>query len=281
MNDGSPQLQAKGHPADVKPVKSVSKIWLVPLVALSIGLWMIYYQWSNQGPLITIKFENAEGLEAGKTKIKTRNVDIGQVNKIELSPDLKGVLVTARLDLNLENLLHEGSKFWKVTPRISLNGVSGLGTLLSGPYINIEPGEKGAKTTNFTALSEPPVTPAGTPGLHVTLNSNDEFAFKEGDPVIYKGLKVGEFENIYFNFDERVVYYNTFIQAPYHKLITENTKFWDTSGVRMKLGAGGVEVSTGSIETLLTNGVTFGIPEGMPHGEQITKRSFFRYSQIL
>ncbi|MFT5674877.1 MAG: paraquat-inducible protein B [Paraglaciecola sp.] len=275
MNDSSVQPQAEAQPADIKPVRSISKIWLVPLVALSIGLWMIYYQWSNQGPLITIQFENAEGLEAGKTKIKTRNVDIGQVKRIELSPDLKGVLVTARLDLNHEHLLHEGSKFWIVTPRISLNGVSGLGTLLSGPYINMEAGEIGEETTQFVALSAPPVTPAGTPGLHVTLNSNDEFAFKEGDPVIYKGLKVGEFENIYFNFDERVVYYNTFIQAPYHKLITENTKFWDSSGIRMELGADGVKVSTGSIETLLTNGVTFGIPEGMPHGEQITKRTFF------
>jgi paraquat-inducible protein B len=275
MNDGSPQPPTEAQAADIKPVRNISKIWLIPLVALSIGLWMIYYQWSNQGPLITIKFDNAEGLEAGKSKIKTRNVEIGQVKKIELSPDLKGVLVTARLDLNLEYLLHKGSKFWKVTPRISLNGVSGLGTLLSGPYINMEPGEIGEETNQFVALTEPPVTPAGTPGLHLTLNSNDEFAFKEGDPVIYKGLKVGEFENIYFNFDERVVYYNTFIQAPYHKLITENTKFWDTSGIRMKLGVGGVKVSTGSIETLLTNGVTFGIPEGMPHGEQITKRTFF------
>ena len=164
MNDGTLQQQAETHPADIKAVKSISKIWLVPFVALAIGLWMIYYQWSNQGPLITIQFENAEGLEAGKTKIKTRNVDIGQVKKIELSPDLKGVLVTARLDLNLDYLLHEGSNFWKVTPRISLNGVSGLGTLLSGPYINLEPGVVGKETTQFIALSAPPVTPAGTPG---------------------------------------------------------------------------------------------------------------------
>ena len=261
--------------ADIVPVKSVSKIWFLPIVALSIGIWMVYYQWSNQGPLITIKFENATSLEAGKTKIKTRNVDIGEVKKIELLPDLKGVLVTARLDSGLDDLLQDSSQFWIVTPRISLNGVTGLNTLLSGPYINMEPGSGGNETTEFEALDAPPVTPIGTPGLHVTLNSNDEFAFKEGDPVIYKGLKVGEFEDIYFNFDERVVYYNTFIEAPYHKLITENTKFWDASGVRMELGASGVKVATGSIETLLTNGVTFGIPEGMPHGEQITKRTFF------
>jgi paraquat-inducible protein B len=261
--------------ADISPLNSVSKIWLLPIIALSIGIWMVYYQWSNQGPLITIKFETATNLEAGKTKIKTRNVDIGEVKKIELLPDLKSVLVTARLNAKLEYLLRDSSHFWIVTPRISLNGISGLSTLLSGPYINMEPGIDGNPTNDFTALAAPPSTPIGTPGLHVTLNSNDEFAFKEGDPVIYKGLKVGEFEDIYFNFDERVVYYNTFIEAPYHKLITKNTKFWDVGGVRMELGASGIKVTTGSIESLLTNGVTFGIPEGMPHGEQITKRSFF------
>jgi paraquat-inducible protein B len=272
MNQESNQ---KPEAAEIKPLKSVSKIWLLPIVALSIGLWMVYYQWSNQGPLITIKFETATNLEAGKTKIKTRNVDIGEVKKIELLPDLKGVLVTARLNANLDDLLIDSSHFWIVTPRISLNGVTGLSTLLSGPYINMEPGTDGKKTTDFTALAAPPLTPIGTPGLHVTLNSYDEFAFKEGDPVVYKGLKVGEFEDIYFNFDERVVYYNTFIEAPYHKLITANTKFWNVSGVRMELGASGIKVTTGSIESLLTNGVTFGIPEGMPSGEQITKRTFF------
>ena len=261
--------------AEIKPLKNVSKIWLLPIVALAIGLWMVYYQWSNQGPLITIKFDTATNLEVGKTKIKTRNVDIGEVKKIELLPDLKSVLVTARLNAKLEYLLRDSSHFWIVTPRISLNGISGLSTLLSGPYINMEPGTDGNDTSDFTALAAPPSTPIGTPGLHVTLNSNDEFAFKEGDPVIYKGLKVGEFEDIYFNFDERVVYYNTFIEAPYHKLITENTKFWDVGGVRMELGASGIKVATGSIESLLTNGVTFGIPEGMPAGTQISKRSFF------
>jgi paraquat-inducible protein B len=259
----------------VKPVRTVSKIWLVPIVAFFIGMWMVYYQWSNQGQLISIQFNTATGLEAGKTKIKTRDVDIGVVKKIELSDDLSGVLVTARMDKNVAPILHSDNQFWIVSPRISLSGVSGLGTILSGPYINMAPGVEPKMSEEFIALEAPPVTPAGTPGLHVTLNSKSEFAYKKGDPVIYKGIKVGEFEDIYFNFDERIVYYNTFIQAPYHKLITVNTKFWDISGVQMELGASGVKVSTGSLETLLTNGVTFGIPEGMPLGEQVKERDFF------
>jgi paraquat-inducible protein B len=261
--------------ATIKPVRTVSKIWLFPIVALFVGAWMVYYQWSNQGPLITIEFSTATGLEAGKTKIKTRNVDIGLVKKIELSDDLSGVIVTARMDSNVEPLLLSDSQFWIVSPRVSLSGVSGLGTILSGPYINMAPGVEEQTSEQFVALAAPPVTPAGTPGLHVTLNSESQFAYKEGDPVIYKGIKVGEFEDIYFNFEERIVYYNTFIEAPYHKLITANTKFWDVSGVQVELGASGVNISTGSIETLLTNGVTFGIPDGMQTGEQITQRSYF------
>lgn len=259
----------------VKPVRALSKVWLVPIVALFIGAWMVYYQWSNQGPLITITFKTATGLEAGKTKIKTRDVDIGVVRDIELSEDLSGVLVTVRMDKEVAPILHSDNQFWIVSPRVSLSGVSGLGTILSGPYINMALGVDALMSEQFVALAAPPVTPTGTPGLHVTLNSESEFAYKKGDPVVYKGIKVGEFEDIHFNFEERVVYYNTFIEAPYHKLITTNTKFWDISGVQMKLGASGVTVSTGSLETLLTNGVTFGIPDGMPVGEHINERSFF------
>ncbi|WP_340680407.1 intermembrane transport protein PqiB [Paraglaciecola sp.] len=261
--------------AELKPLRRISKIWFIPLLALSIGMWMIYQQWGNQGPLITITFQTATGLEAGKTKIKTRNVDVGVVKKIELAEDLQGVIVTARMNTNVKTLLHKDSQFWIVSPRVSLNGISGLGTLMSGPYINMAPGMASETNTHFVALASPPVTPAGTPGLHVTLNSDAEFAYKEGDAVIYKGLKVGEIEDTFFNFEERVVYYNTFINAPYHKLITENTKFWDISGLAVQLNASGLKFDTGSVESLLTNGVTFGVPDGIPAGQQITERTYF------
>jgi paraquat-inducible protein B len=272
-----PQQLALTEEALVEPVRTISKIWLVPVVALFVGVWMIYYQLSNQGPLITIEFKTATGLEAGKTKVKTRDVDIGLVKSIELTEDLSGVLVTVRMEKKVTSILHADNQFWIVSPKVSLSGISGLGTILSGPYINMAPGSKQQMSEEFVALVAPPVTPAGTPGLHVTLNSDGDskFTYKKGDPVVYKGIKVGEFEDIYFNFDERIVYYSTFIEAPYHKLITTNTKFWDISGVQMKLSASGVTVNTGSLETLLTNGVTFGIPEGMPIGKNIDDRNFF------
>lgn len=266
---------ARKPDAKIQPVKTVSTIWIIPVIALFIGCWMIYFQWSNQGSTITIHFSTAEGMEAGKTKIKSRNVDIGEVSKIELNKNGNGVVVTAEIKKTAEQFLVTDSMFWVVSPQISHTGVSGLSTLISGVYIEISPGKSTTERYLFDALNSPPLTPAGTPGLHITLNSNDQFAYRKGDPVIYKGLTVGQFEDIYFNFEERVVYYNVFIKAPYHQLITSNTKFWDVSGLKLDLNADGISVKTGNFETMLTNGVTFGVPKGLNIGEKIGERSYF------
>jgi paraquat-inducible protein B len=261
--------------ATIKPVKTVSTIWFIPAIAIFIGCWMIYYQWSNEGTEVTIHFLTAEGMEAEKTKIKSRNVDIGEVSSIELNQNGNGVIVTAKIKKSAEQFLLADSTFWVVSPQISHTGVSGLSTLISGVYIEISPGKSNEERYVFDALNSPPLTPSGTPGLHITLNSNDQFAYKKGDPIIYKGLTVGQFEDIYFNFEERVVYYNAFVKAPYHQLITSNTKFWDVSGLQLDLNADGISVKTGNFETMLTNGATFGIPKGMSIGEKIGERSYF------
>lgn len=261
--------------AEVKPTSSISRIWIIPILVLVIGGWMVYYQWKNQGPLITIELHSATGIEVNKTPIKVRDLDIGQVKKITLKPDLDGVLVTARIDASAAHLLNDNADFWVVAPRISFSEVSGLNTLLSGSYIAMSAHDKGAEKLHFKALERPPVTPQGTPGLHVMLRSDDEFAYKPGDPIIYKGFKVGEFEDATFNIEERVVYYSAFIKAPYHKLITQNTRFWDVSGVKLLLESSGVSVQTGSLETLLANGITFGVPDGVSTGEQVLDDAFF------
>lgn len=262
-------------PAEIKEVKSISKLWFLPLVALLIGCWMLYYQWSNQGSLITIHFLSAEGIEAGKTKIKFLNVNIGDVKSVQLNEDGDDVLVTARMSKAAEKLLVKDSQFWVVSPKVSLEGISGLSTIISGVYIQLSRGVSTEYKDKFYALESPPVTPLGTPGLHITLNSNDQFAYEKGDPIIYKGLTVGQFEDIYFNFEERVVYYNAFIKAPYHKLITTNTKFWDITGLNVDLKAEGLSIKTGNLETILSNGVTFDVPTGMPAGERVTDRYNF------
>ena len=261
--------------AKVKPTTSISRIWIIPILVVIIGGWMVYYQWKNQGPLITIELQSAEGIEINKTPIKVKDLDVGQVKKITLKPDLNGVLVTARIDASAAHLLTENTNFWVVAPRISFSEVSGLSTLLSGSYIAMSAEDNGEEQFHFVALERPPSTPPGTPGLHLTLKSDDEFAYKPGDPIIYKGFKVGEFEDAEFNIEERVVYYNAFIEAPYHKLITENTRFWDVSGVKLLLESSGVKMETGSLETLLANGITFGIPDGVAPGNQVVDDAYF------
>ncbi|MBT82234.1 MAG: paraquat-inducible protein B [Alteromonadaceae bacterium] len=261
--------------AKIKSTTHVSKVWLIPIIAIITGGWMVWYQWKNQGPLITIELKSASGIEINKTPVKVRDLEVGQVKKIELKPDLDGVLVTARIDASAERLLTENTDFWVVAPRISFSEVSGLNTLLSGSYIAMSADDSGRSKFDFVALERPPATPPGTPGLHLTLKSNDKFAYKPGDPIIYKGFKVGEFEEAEFNIEERVVYYSAFIQAPYHKLITQNTRFWNVSGVKLHLKSSGVKVETGSLETLLANGVTFGIPKGASSGGQVDENASF------
>lgn len=261
--------------AKIKSTRRISRIWLIPILVVIVGGWMVYTQWKNQGPLITIELKTASGIEANKTTIKVRDFDVGLVKKIELKPDLDGVLVTARMEASAERLLTEDTQFWVVAPRISFSEVSGLNTLLSGSYIAMTGNATGAGQRNFIALERPPATPPGTPGVHLTLKSDDQFAFKAGDPIIYKGFKVGEFEDAEFNIAERVVYYSAFIESPYHKLITKNTRFWNISGVKLQLRSGGVKVETGSLETLLANGVTFGIPKGIVPGELVKEDATF------
>ncbi|MBD3585102.1 intermembrane transport protein PqiB [Salinimonas sp. HHU 13199] len=261
--------------AHVKSTRRISKIWLVPIFVILVGGWMVYTQWRDQGPLITIELKSASGIEVNKTPIKVRDVDVGQVKKIELKPGLDGVLVTARMEASAARLLTDKTQFWVVSPRISFSEVSGLNTLISGSYIAMSANDEGNEERQFVALERAPATPVGTPGLHLTLKSDDRFAYKTGDPIIYKGFKVGEFEESEFNIEERQVYYSAFIEAPYHKLITSNTRFWNASGVKLHLSSSGVEIETGSLETLLANGITFGIPEDSPPGERITGESSF------
>ena len=160
MSNNITEQNVTEQAALVEDSRRISRIWLIPMVALSIGIWMIYYQWANQGPLITIEFNSATGIEADKTKIKTKDVEIGVVKKVALKDDLSGVIVTARIEPSSAKLLQQDSNFWLVRPRVSLSGVSGLSTLLSGPYITMEPSNNGETVTEFVALPNPPVTAA-------------------------------------------------------------------------------------------------------------------------
>lgn len=262
-------------PARLGRGPKLSSIWLVPIVAVMVGIWMVYMHWAGQGPLIEVTFISGEGIEGGKTKVKMKNVDIGEVLELRLSENADQVVLSIRIEEHAAHLLREDSKFWVVRPRIGKGGVSGLSTLLSGAYIELSPGTLEQSAREFTGLDTPPVTPIGTPGLHVTLDSDGNKALNEGDPILFHGMAVGKIEYVHFNSQERRSYYNAFIVAPYDRLITNNTRFWFSSGLNLSLSADGIRVEIASLESLIEGGVAFDVPDGQPRGEPITKRAFF------
>ena len=269
-------LQEQDLPkAVIKSVSKVSSIWLIPLVALTIGAWMIIDTWRQQGPLITIELSTAQGININETLVKLHEMPIGKVVDIKLNNKLNGVVLTARINKKASSLLTSDSQFWVVKPRISLGNISGLSTILSGAYIELSPGSKQTFSSNFQGLDNPPLTPFGTPGLHITLDSNSDHAFDIGDPVLYRGNKVGRIEYTHFNGKEGKFYYNVFIDAPYDQLITTNTRFWEVKGIEIDLSAEGLKFNTGTLETLLGGGVAFDVPSYMVKGEVITERAYF------
>jgi len=264
------------HTAVVHKSSKFSAIWIVPVLAVLIGAWMVYFSWTNQGPLIEIQFETANGIQAGKTKVKLKNVELGTVEEVRLSKNSTGVTITARMELSAKPLLKEDTSFWVVRPRIGIGGISGLNTLVSGAYIEFVAGtENTRKATKFIGLEVPPVTSAGTAGLHITLDSSGNRALQVGDKISFHGLVVGRIEYVHFNGEVRTTYYNAFIEAPFHTLITTNTRFWFNSALRLDFSANGVSLEVGSLQTLLGGGLSFDIPENTPKGEVITKRAFF------
>ncbi|SDK94371.1 paraquat-inducible protein B [Modicisalibacter muralis] len=254
------------HRAQRRVQSRLSPVWIVPLVAIVIGLWLVYDNYAQRGPLITLEMPSAEGIEAGKTLIKTRNVEVGRVESVRLSDDLSHTVITARMSQDAERMLNEGSNFWVVKPRIGREGISGLGTVLSGAYIQLQPGRSDEPQYHFQVLENPPVAPPGAEGIRINLVSQIGNSLRVGDPITYQGFTVGRVEDATFDPKEREMRHRLFIEAPYDVLITENTRFWTASGINLSLDAQGFNVNIESIETLLGGGVTFGIPEDIPMG---------------
>lgn len=261
--------------AQVDEGPRISTIWFVPIIAVLIGLWMVYTHYASQGPLIEVTFESAEGIEPGRTKVRRRNVEIGEVLRVRLSDDASRVVLDVRIRQENANLLREDTSFWVVRPRVGPGGVSGLSTLLSGSYIEMAPGTSDDSAREFEGLEAPPLTPIGTPGLFVTLDSSGNKALEAGDPILFHGLQVGRIEYVHFNSEERTTYYNAFVEAPYDRLITTNTQFWFASGIAMQISADGARFEVPPLTTLIDGGVAFDVPAGQPLGERIKGRAFF------
>lgn len=248
--------------------RSFSPIWIVPIVALLIGAWMLYDSISRLGPTITLTVDTAEGIEAGKTLIKTRNVEVGKIEKVSLSEDLKSAVLIARMSPQAEAMLNKDTLFWVEKPRIGLEGVSGLGTVLSGAYIQLLPGNSTDKQDEFTILEQPPITPTDAPGLRINLTSQIGSSVRIGDPVSYQGFTVGRVEDSRFDPEQREMHHRLYIKSPYEMLVTTNTRFWTASGLNVSLDSQGFSVNMGSLESLVSGGITFGVPNNLPAGKK-------------
>lgn len=262
--------------AKVKAIRQWSPIWVVPIAAVLIGIWMLFNYYQQQGAVLLLVTENAEGIVAGKTQIKNRSVDVGQVVSVELSEDLSQVMITARMKPNVTPLLNEGSQFWVVKPQIGRGGVTGLNTLLSGAYIELQPGDSPRVMLNHPLLSSPPVAPADAPGVRVRLTTTDTSGLAVGDPVLYRGYEVGTVESSEFDLAERSTRYQLYIRQPYDALVTENVRFWLSSGLSFDLSAEGLSVDVGSAATLLSGGVSFDVMDGWPVGSTVKNGSSFQ-----
>ena len=264
---------------DMKPTidkkKRISVIWILPLVALAIGVWMVVHTKMSKGPVITISFETAEDVVAGKTKIKYLNVNMGQVEDVTLNAAKDGVVVSVQLNPEAKDLLMKDTEFWVVRARVGAGNVSGLGTLLGGAYIELSPGTSNTKQHAFTGLETPPLTPAGAPGVKLNLYSNKAGSVSTGDAVLYNGYKVGRVEGMGFDEERKQVHYDLFIDAPFDQLVNSSVRFWNVSGVQMNASASGIEVLTGSLDTVLFGGIAFAIPDGLEVGEPLDNGAEF------
>ena len=244
---------------------SLPLVWLLPVIAIVVGGWLAVRAILEHGPTITIAFRTAEGLEAGKTKIRFKEVEIGTVTAITLSSDRSRVVVTAEIAKSAENLIVEDTRFWVVRPRISGGGISGISTLLSGAYIGMDDGNSTAARRSFVGLEVPPILTAGLPGREYLLRANDLGSITFGTPVYFRRLEVGEV--IAYELDENGSGFNVrvFVHAPYDRFVRQNTRFWQASGIDVAVSASGVQVNTESLSAMLLGGIAFGTsPDAAP-----------------
>ena len=276
-NAKNPKSELKGVPkADIRTGKRrISVVWLVPLVALAIGGWLVLKAISEKGPTVTITFKSAAGLEAGKTKIKYKDVELGQVTSIELDDKLSQVVLKAELVKQAEKFVSQNTRFWVVRARVAAGSISGLGTLFSGAYIGLDPGKPGKPATHFEGLEVPPVVTADEPGSHFVLRAASLGSLNVGAPVFFRRIEVGQVVSYQLDEDGQAVTINVFVHDPHHQLVRKNTRFWNASGLDVAIGADGIRVDTESFVTLMIGGIAFDTPTNMEPGEPAGENDIF------
>lgn len=258
----NPEASSDYPRAEVRRKKRFSLVWLIPIVAVVVGLIMAVQAIVTKGPLITISFSSASGLVAGETKIRYKDVTVGLVEMIQLSEDLSTVIVEARMDPSIKPYLLETTQFWIETARISAGEISGLGTLLSGAYIGMDPGVGKTSERVFVGSDSPPVITTGLPGKSFYLEAESLGSVNVRSPVYYRQIKVGEVVGHRLKEDGSGVRTQIFINQPYDRFVKTSSRFWNASGIDFRLDAKGVKINTESVTSLLYGGIAFETPVG-------------------
>jgi paraquat-inducible protein B len=268
MSDASGPGTAGAGAGEAKVHKErLSIIWLIPLVAVGIGIWLAYQTYSEKGPTITISFAEADGLDAGKSKVKYKGINVGDVGDISL--DGKNVIVTVEMHPGAKSHLNDQTLFWVVKPRVTAGGVSGLGTLLSGNYIGMRPGDGGGKQNRaFVGAEGPPIGSRNAPGVHIKFEADALNSLGPQSPIYYREIQVGAVQDHELADDGRSVVIHALIKAPYHKLVREKTRFYNVGGIHASVGFQGVDVDVESLDALLSGGIAFETPAGDAGGKQ-------------
>ncbi|MGE1155380.1 intermembrane transport protein PqiB [Pseudomonas sp. ICMP 460] len=254
-----------GSPAIKTQRFSVSLVWIVPIVAVLVGLSLVIHSMLQQGPTIVLNFKTGSGLTANKTEVKYRNVVIGQVSDVALSDDQKSVNATIKLVKQAESFTREDSKFWVVRPRIGAGGVSGIDTLLSGDYIGADIGQSDTRSHQFKGLENPPPITYGEPGKRFTLHTQSLGSLDIGSPVYYRKIPVGQVVAYALDNEGKGVNIDVFVHAPNDVYVTDNTRFWNASGIDLSVGANGFALKTESLSSMLAGGIAFVAPPYSPN----------------
>ena len=270
--------QSPGSPAVKTRRFSVSLVWIVPIVAVLVGISLVVHSVLQQGPTITLNFKTGSGLTANKTEVKYRNVVIGQVTEVALSDDQKSVNATVKLAKQADSFTRADSQFWVVRPRIGAGGVSGIDTLLSGDYIGADIGQSETRAKQFTGLENPPPITYGEPGKRFTLHTQNLGSLDIGSPVYYRKIEVGQVVAYKLDAEGKGVDIEVFVHAPNDVYVTENTRFWNASGIDLSVGANGFALKTESLSSMLVGGIAFLAPPYSPNdkpaGEERTFELF-------
>ncbi|NJD05448.1 MAG: MCE family protein, partial [Methylococcaceae bacterium] len=247
-------------PVSVRPAGrfSLPVVWIIPLVAALIGGWLVWKSVSERGPTITIVFKNAEGLEPGKTTIKYRDVEVGKLVDLQLSKDRQSVIATAELRSGTDGWLFEDTRFWVVRPRVVAGNISGLSTLLSGVYIGMDVGSTGAHIHDFRGLDVAPLLTSDRVGKRFVLKSEELGSLDVGAPIYFRHIKVGQILAYEMDADGSGVTLQAFVEAPYDRYVTRDSRFWQASGLDVSVDANGIKLDSESLLTLVIGGLAFG-----------------------